>query len=281
MTKKATSTTYQKIRKKSPNSGSVAVMRTIFVLFLLCLTVFIIAGICISLKKIFLTGNKELTLSHFSISLQGARSKNGIERKLNKFIGKNTNLFDLDLGSVKKELEKDVFIERVRVSRILPTTLKIEVFERYPIAKFYMKGRKLIDREGYLLPGDFTKNQRELPLFAGIRNKEDITIGKKTKHPKILSSLLFLEFIATHQSGKFFEPIIIQLANKDTLRVRIKKQDKYYIRDNCLIILPIENLKTAILRAASIIRERAMAQQYTGYIDATYYTNIPVKTSSQ
>ncbi len=73
-----------------------------------------------------------------------------------------------DLAAAKARLEALAWVERAAVSRRLPGTLAIHLFERRPAARWQSDARlHLIDRTGAILERDIAARHADLPVIAG------------------------------------------------------------------------------------------------------------------
>jgi cell division septal protein FtsQ len=107
------------------------------------------------------------------------------------------NLFAVDLQNVKRFLKLNSLVQDAAVDRVLPSTLRVRVIEREPIAQFTTWQRPsaeaalqpvmlYLDEEGYVLtPSDLPKlsarmaeHFKYLPKLAGVEGSE-----VRTSHP--------------------------------------------------------------------------------------------------
>ncbi len=94
-----------------------------------------------------------------------------------------TNLFALNLGSLKKSLEAEPSIEKASVTRILPDTLSIEITERIPRAFLYSpKSVWVVDGTGIVMARDTCVNlDGGLPVILGFQAQESPRPGLQLK----------------------------------------------------------------------------------------------------
>lgn len=80
------------------------------------------------------------------------------------------NILRIDLKQLRSRLEKEPWIRRVEVRRILPSTLKIKVQERVPAIIAELGGNlELLDNEGFLLDHySSTYGKMDAPVFTGL-----------------------------------------------------------------------------------------------------------------
>jgi len=116
------------------------------------------------------------------------------------------NLLALDLARVKRDLELVPMIQGVSVERILPSTVKISVIEREPMAQASLPRPRAsggvewatfcLDPEGYAMPlvddrtrpGVTNSAADNWPMIAGL-NASDIQLGKKIELPQLQAAL--------------------------------------------------------------------------------------------
>ena len=90
----------------------------------------------------------------------------------------NKNLIFLDNNEVKKALLQNSFIESFKIKKKYPNTLKIEIYEKKPIAVLFNKKNKFYLSEKIdLIEFKNLPNYRTLPYVLG--NKDDFKIFYK------------------------------------------------------------------------------------------------------
>ncbi|MFL0810590.1 MAG: cell division protein FtsQ/DivIB [Agarilytica sp.] len=75
------------------------------------------------------------------------------------------NFVDIDLRQIKIALEKNPWVKSVKIERIWPDSLKLNVNEQMPIARWNDNG--FINREGQLITVKNNSNLAGLPLLSG------------------------------------------------------------------------------------------------------------------
>jgi cell division protein FtsQ len=124
-------------------------------------------------------------------------------------ISLKTKMYDIDLTSVQKRIQKDHFVKSVAVMRDAPSTVRISVEERTPIALLSFPGTSgllYIDEEGYILPHVATQAIFDLPLISGADSQAVASIGQRTPHADVLAALEALES-ARQVSNELFHMI--------------------------------------------------------------------------
>ncbi len=194
--KKKTRKQYAKIK----NPKGTAVRRTALVFFGFLLSAAVLFGACLLLSyagSLFFSRNPYFELKHVIMSSDGRLTPSmlmeygGVER--------GGNLFAVDLGTLRKNLEDVALIESVHIQRRLPDTLIVRVSERVAVAQISWKWRApcfLIDHEGVVLPP--TRAGRALPMIEGL-TFDQLRPGEKLSDSGVLYVLELLN--ASHLMG--------------------------------------------------------------------------------
>ena len=98
--------------------------------------------------------------------------KDFVAGKLN-LVPDKTHIFLLDLKKLRTTLEKEPTVEKVKVSRILPDTLKFSIIERVPKATLYnSKSPLLTDGVGMVMDRNSCIRVGSLPVITGFKCKK-------------------------------------------------------------------------------------------------------------
>jgi len=84
------------------------------------------------------------------------------------------NILRIDLRKLKSRLEKEAWVDRVEIRRVLPSDLVIYVKERTPSVILEMQGELMIaDKDGVLLDSYEPRYGRlDVPVFKGVLGKD-------------------------------------------------------------------------------------------------------------
>ena len=119
---------------------------------------------------LFLISWDNLNIKEIEIVCQRPEIKQNVE---NFFVDKNLgNIFLLDMSHIQKALKGYRFIKEVHVQKIYPSSLRIKIQERTPIALLKKEQIYLIDREGILLERLDPRKKTNLPLLTDSNNFE-------------------------------------------------------------------------------------------------------------
>ncbi len=124
--------------------------------------------------EILFTHNERFTLDELDARSDGLLPASILQGWTETHIG--DNLYQIDLNSVRKSLEKRPIVRKAVVQRKLPDTLSVVVYERVPVARMgQVEGRMnwLIDEEGVLIKKSF--ESKHLPFLLGV--DQNVALG--------------------------------------------------------------------------------------------------------
>jgi cell division protein FtsQ len=107
-------------------------------------------------------------------------------------IQKNTQLQDIDLTAVQKDILSHHFIKDAVVERDLPATLKITITERLPLAIVNSAEILYLDEDGVVLPHSISKQLFDLPVLSGISPEITLAAGGTINNPDVHEALQIL-----------------------------------------------------------------------------------------
>jgi hypothetical protein len=161
--------------------------------------------------------NRSFAIQKVEIQTDGVISPEQIRRW--SAIKANENLLALDLARVKRDLELVPMIRAVSVERILPSTVRIRVVEREPVAQINIPRSRpdggiemvvfQVDPEGYVMvPLDprqravpLSETDDSLPVISGI-NLTEVQPGRKIDSPQMQAALrLIADFESSPMAG--------------------------------------------------------------------------------
>jgi cell division protein FtsQ len=107
-------------------------------------------------------------------------------------VPKNTQLQDVDLMAVRRDILSHHFIKDAVVERDLPATLKVTIKERVPLAIINSTEILYLDEDGVVLPHSTSKHLFDLPVLTGMPDGISLTPGTMITHPDIQEALQIL-----------------------------------------------------------------------------------------
>lgn len=248
----------------------------------LAAVVILVIGVMLSwsgVKRVFLLRNPHFLLKNIDVAVQGQmRTAEILERlRAMKVRAGESNLFELDLARIRKDLCKYVLISNANLWVQLPGTLHVEIRERIPVAKFMGQGGRLVDAEGWLLPARFDSKPEALPILIGARGNRSLATGSKVNDDMVTSALHLLHLLAIRPYGRYLDTAAIQLDyDRDALRIHLRARGTF--RDGAQVLLPAKplDMEEALQRVEIIAKDRSRGNQVTGFVDGTYRINVPV-----
>jgi len=234
-----------------------------------------------SAQHTLLSGNPHFTLRQFEVTVTGQLARPEVLTMLAQYgvEADATNLFDIDLHRLRADLLNDEsgLIDDATVSRRLPDTLVVAIYERQPVAQLIKQRGKLIDSDGWILPPRYDATSLGLPVITGIKSARELTEGQQTDDTLVIAALELLHLCAVKPYGPWFDIALINLDYAREARLHVYLRERGIFSDRARIILPAEGLEDAMSKVEDITRERTRARQPTSFIDATYEVNIPVR----
>ena len=105
------------------------------------------------------------------------------------------NLWAVDLTALASSLHaQQPFLEHVRVTRLVPNTLQIEVVERAPVAQVHLGGWHSVDREGFILPQARPAPSEKLVILKGAESPTaPLKAGRENTGERLLHALRLVE----------------------------------------------------------------------------------------
>lgn len=137
---------------------------------------------------------EHLTLSGIIVDGESVVTKEEIVKLAQ--ITSQTKLYDIDLAAVQQRIQANHFIKNVEVTRDAPSTIRISVEERTPLAFLSVAGNGelvFLDEEGYVLPHALGRAMFDFPVISGVDSEAVITVGQRLRQSDILAALDVLE----------------------------------------------------------------------------------------
>ena len=148
----------------------------------------------------------------------------------------NKNLLFLSYAEIEKLLMQNSFIDGFNIKKKYPQSLKIEIFEKKPIAiLIYNKEKYYLSEKIELIEFNDHKNFRELPYIFGNHKKFKQLYDKLKQINFPLKEIKNYTFFESNRWDLKIEDIVIKLPNKDYekslkeyLMIKDKKNFKKY-----------------------------------------------------
>ena len=156
---------------------------------------------------------KIFELGELSISGENFLAKSEYNEIIGSIDVKSIKGFDIE--DLSERLELNPFVKAVRVSKHYPSTIKIEIVEREPIAIINNKIQLMIDDNAIVLPNNTTIENSLIPVLSGFNPATDLyPLGQITYSIKVKEAIEILAYIKNNYSD-FYDEISELTINKD------------------------------------------------------------------
>ena len=141
------------------------------------------------------------------------------------------NIFRLTTSAVQNKLCKDLRIEQATVQRSFPSTIKIQIIERKPIASVACEyGFLEVDKKGMVLAVHKTITDMQVPIMTGIVLK-DLYIGDTVVDSACLNVLEYLAQLDETSVNQISEvhiasPDQIVAYTRNSVQIRLGSTDR-------------------------------------------------------
>ena len=181
-------------------------------------------------------------------------------------------LYDLDLMRIQKDVLSHYFLKEVVVERDLPSTVRITVVERSPLAMISGGELRYLDPEGVVLPHSVSGELFDLPLISGIPSGLSTNVGSVLRHPDIEEALNILT-TAKHVGNDLFHLV-------SEIRLRNGGDLVFYTAEAGIpILFGRGNAASKLVRLLtfweSVVRERGPSSLQ--YIDLRFEDQVVVR----
>ena len=183
---------------------------------------------------------------------------------------RNQNIFFSNLKDYKNDIKSLDHIKDCKVSRVFPKTIKIEIYEREPLAMISSNDLIILDSEGVCLPVEYC--EISLPILSNFKNNQELyEKGKKTKSSNVLKSIDVIKY-SKDNFNSLYDNISEFVFNEDSEYEIILKNGR------TKILLGSDNIfaKIDYLNAfANALPETKKLESYR-YVDLRYKRQIVV-----
>ena len=156
---------------------------------------------------------KIFELGELSISGENFLAKSEYNEIIGSIDIKSIKGFDIE--DLSERLELNPFVKAVRVSKHYPSTIKIEIVEREPIAIINNKVQLMIDDNAIVLPNNTTIENSLIPVLSGFNPATDLyPLGQITYSIKVKEAIEILAYIKNNYND-FYDEISELTINKD------------------------------------------------------------------
>ena len=165
-------------------------------------------------------------------------------------LSKDQNIFKFINLQIEQKIKENPYIDKVKVKRVLPNTVQIQVQERernYNIQ--FMNGYAYINNQGYIL--EISDNKLELPIIQGVTTpEEEFKPGNRLENEDLEKLETVIQLMTTWKNNNMEQPIdSIDIKNKNEYIIRIEQEKKtVYLGDK-------SNLSNKVLWIQAIMND--------------------------
>lgn len=183
-----------------------------------------------------------------------------------------TPMYDLDLAAIRRDVVSNFFIKDAVVERDLPSTIRITVHERIPLALINNGQILYVDEEGVVLPHSISKETFDLPILSGVSSAASLKPGTRIKDPEVQEALVILS--AAKLVGKELYHVLSEVHLRNGGDIVL-----YAAEGGVPIIFGHGNVASKMVRLEQfwneVVRERGA--QHVQYVDLRYDDQVVVR----
>ena len=142
-------------------------------------------------------------------------------------ISKEQNIFSFISARVSDNIKQNAYIEDVKIKRIIPNKVQIEVQEREPKFSIPVLGEfAYINTQGYIL--EITQNELNLPVIYGINTPEDqVQVGSRVNEEDLGSLETILRIMSVMNDNSLYDKVTnIDISDKNDYIIYMQDEKK-------------------------------------------------------
>lgn len=224
----------EKIVRQRNRNKKIIKFSLLFILFVIVILCAMFSPL-FNIKTIEVDGNKIVTKNEI-ISL----SKIQIEE----------NSFKLSKSKIRKQIKENAYIQDVKITRKLPSTILIEIEEREPAYLLeYAGSYVVIDKQGYML--EIKTEKISLPIIQGeVTETSNFAVGNRLCTEDLERLAVISKIVELAKVNDIYTIITgIDISNKENIKLIFETEEKVaYLGDS-------SNMNTKILMIKSILEK--------------------------
>jgi len=216
--------------------------------------------------RVLFTENRQFAIRHFDLKSDGRLKPRHLREYAN--LREGLNLFGVDIGQIRNNLESVPLISSVEVRRQLPDTLKIRVSERVALARLVCDGGLplAVDREGYVLGPSYPASA--MPKLYGILAPE-LKPGSYIRDEDIRDAIELLDLCDTTPVGQFVQIASINVGDRELLDIQLTRGPR--------VLMARDQFKLRLRKLGLLLRKYHSSRQQLALVDATGNDIFPVQ----
>tara|TARA_Y100000591_G_scaffold330938_1_gene363368 strand:- start:677 stop:1441 length:765 start_codon:yes stop_codon:yes gene_type:complete len=186
--------------------------------------------------------SNNLILKNISISKTKIIENEEFYKLVDKFMG--NSLEEIRIDSITKIIEDHPYVEAARVSKWYPSTIKIELIEREPIAVLNINPMVLLDKYGFVLPYKTSKMNFNLPILNNFNTNLDFyPFGNKVLSENVGNCIEWLNRIKNDYPSLYKDISEMKMTSKNDINIILAEYPTQIFLGNNQIWTKIEILK--------------------------------------
>lgn len=231
MVEKETQKSTNKVKNKKKTTKIIKII--LLLVLIVGAMVFALLSPIFNIQNIEIVGNEQITKEEI-------KSLSGIQM--------NDNIFKVRNKKVYNNIKQNAYIRDVKIHKILPNKIKLEIEERKPSYMLeYGNGYVYVNKQGYML--EISSIKKELPILIGTStSKEDYKDGNRLNEEDLVKLGIVIKIMDAAQSNEIEKLITkIDVANPDNYTLYLETERKVAYLGDC------SNLETRMLFLVGIL----------------------------
>ena len=149
----------------------------------------------------------------------------------------NDNIFKYSKKNIITKIKENAYVENVKISRILPDTIQIEIKERNPkLMILYGNAYVYVNSQGYIL--EVSQEKLELPIVKGYKTKEeDIVAGKRLCNEDLEKLATIIKILNIAKTSEMYEKItVVDIEDSHNYKLILEQEQKTAYIGDCSML---------------------------------------------
>lgn len=184
-------------------------------------------------------------------------------------LNKNQNIFRFLKSDIEKYIKEEPYVESVKITRELPSVVKIDVKERNrDFCIKFLNGYAFINNQGYIL--EIVEENIGLPVIEGIETpEENITPGNRLENEDLKKLEVAIQIMTIAKENEIDSKITgIDISDKNEYILYLAEEKKTAYIGNS------NNLTTKILYIKEIMEKYEVGKEGTIFVNGDFTKNF-------
>jgi cell division septal protein FtsQ len=234
----------------------------------------------------FVYQNKNLSIKHFDVRTDGVIDTRYLRRLSG--VRRGDNLFATDLHGIKSNLENHGMIKSVAIQRKLPDTLRMQVYERVPMARIRVAERGATGRYSYrtfaldmdgvlmtlntnIVRGETALAWKKLPLLT-TTNYNGVFSAPDLRNPQLKAALTLISRFDAASIRDYLQITRVDIDDEFVLRVSVS--------NGATVDVLNQDFDRQLTRWKSIHQTLAGRRESYQWIDLSVTNHVPVRLTN-